>query len=359
VIDASISKRFTGRNSAASFELDVQLKTGAGFAVLFGPSGAGKSLILDAIAGFVHPDKGRILVDDVLLFDAAAGVSLRPQRRRCGYVSQDAALFPNMTLEENLAFAAERLPRLERRRKVKEILAQLRLEELGGRRPHELSGGQQQRGAIARALLSQPRILLLDEPSSGLDGPLREEFYSLLREVRSTFRIPILLVTHDLDEALELGEEMFVIDGGRIIQSGPPEKVLDEPAGEATARLMGRFNVFDAEIASMDPTGNRSKLIIQLEPGRSMEMDGPYFPGHLLGARIRLGIRAEAVRVMPHSGFGEPLKLLRASQRAQTVRLELEGGFVAEMTQRSFASCQGHSGEWVMQFPAEALRLLR
>lgn len=351
MIDARVRKEFAGSAETVAFSLDVHVRTDAGVAVLYGPSGAGKSLTLDSIAGFVRPDDGRILVDDVLLFDGASGLSLTPQQRRCGYVIQESALFPHMTLRENLAFAAERLQRLERRRQVGEMLERFHLTEVAGSRPAALSGGQRQRGAIARALLSQPRLLLLDEPSSGLDNALREEFYAVLDEVRRAFRIPMVLVTHDLDEALQLGEEMFVFRNGRIVQSGPPATVLDQPATEEVAGLLGRFNVFDAEIVAMDPAAKSSRL--RCAPG--FEIAGPYFPGHLLGARLRLGVRAELLRVKPFGGAGVVMKLVRQSRRTQTVRLEFAGGIVAEMPERAFDP-RAHNGEWVVEFPPQSLR---
>lgn len=354
MIDARVRKEFAGSAETAAFTLDVHVRTQAGLAVLFGPSGAGKSLTLDSIAGFARPDDGRILVDDVLLYDGASGLSLSPQQRRCGYVIQDSALFPHMTLRENLAFAAERLNRLERRRQVGEMLERFHLEEVAGSRPAALSGGQRQRGAIARALLSQPRLLLLDEPSSGLDAVLREEFYGVLEQVRRSFQIPMALVTHDLDEALQLGEEMFVFRGGRIVQSGSPAAILDHPATEEVAGLLGRFNVFDAEIVAMDPAAKSSRL----RCGPGFEIAGPYFPGHLLGARLRLGVRAELLRVKPFGGAGVVMKLVRQSRRTQTVRLEFAGGIVAEMPERSF-DFESHNGDWVVEFPPQALRTLK
>src|SRR5262249_9577185 len=167
-----------------------------------------------------RPDEGRILVDDDLLFDGATGVHLAPQARHCGYVFQNYALFPHMTLRENLAFAVERRPRLERHRRVNEALERFRIAECAGLRPHEVSGGQRQRWSIARALIGAPKVLLLDEPAQGLDAPLRAELYDTLRQVRADFKTPILLVTHDLDECFELGEEMLVLSEGRLVQSG-------------------------------------------------------------------------------------------------------------------------------------------
>src|SRR6202163_2142978 len=179
MLQARIRKSFAPKHDSAGFTLDLEFSAIAGVTVLFGPSGAGKTLVLDSVAGFVKPDGGRILLDDDILYDAAAGVNLPPQKRNCGYVFQNYALFPHMTLRENLAFAAERLPRLERHRRVNEMLDRFRVAEFAGRYPHEVSGGQKQRCSIARALVSAPRVLLLDEPARGLDAALRHDLYAL------------------------------------------------------------------------------------------------------------------------------------------------------------------------------------
>src|SRR6185295_15939559 len=257
---------------------ELEFEAAAGVTVLFGPSGSGKTLTLDLIAGFVRPDDGRILLDDDILFDRAAGVNLAPQGRNCGYVFQNYALFPHMTLRQNLEFAAERRPRLERHRRVAEMLDKFRLAESAGRRPHEVSGGQRQRCSIARALIGAPKLLLLDEPATGLDAPLRAEFYEALRQVRTEFQTPMLLVTHDLDECFELGDEMLVLDHGKIVQSGTPRQVLDQPANLDVARILGAFNVLEAEIKTLDPGRDTSRLQVG-----EFELEGPYFPGHLKG----------------------------------------------------------------------------
>ena len=164
MIEARIAKRFAPGRESAEFSLNVEFSAAAGVTVLFGASGSGKTLTLDCIAGFVRPDSGRILLDDEILFDAAARVNLRPQDRNCGYVFQNYALFPHMTLRENLAFAAERRPRLERHRRVSEMLEKFQLTAVSGRRPHEVSGGEQQRCSIARALIGEPRLHAQDQP---------------------------------------------------------------------------------------------------------------------------------------------------------------------------------------------------
>src|SRR5437868_2451733 len=193
MIQARLRKAFPPSEGSSGFSLDIEFQAGAGITVLFGPSGAGKTLVLDSIAGFNRPDEGRILLDDDILFDGATGVHLIPQARDCGYVFQKGALFPHMTLRENLEFAAERRPRLERHRRVNEMIERFHLAESAGRRPHEVSGGQRQRLSIARALIGGPRLLLLDEPAQGLDAPLRSDLYEVLRQVRSDFKTPVLL----------------------------------------------------------------------------------------------------------------------------------------------------------------------
>src|ERR1700674_1569513 len=168
MLEARLRKTFSPGPDSAGFLLDLEFSATAGVTVLFGPSGSGKTLVLDSIAGFVRPDEGRILLDNDILFDGLTGVHLAPQARNCGYVFQNYALFPHMTLRENLQFAAERRPRLERHRRVSEMLERFRLTEAAGRNPHELAGGQRQRCSIARALIGGPRLLLLDEPTQGL-----------------------------------------------------------------------------------------------------------------------------------------------------------------------------------------------
>jgi molybdate transport system ATP-binding protein len=357
MIAARIAKHFPPRTDAAGFTLDIEFQARAGVTALFGASGAGKTLTLDAIAGFTRPDAGRILLDDKILFDAASHVNLRPQQRNCGYVFQNYALFPHMTLRQNLVFAADRQPRLERHRRVNEMLERFHLTDVSGRRPHEISGGQKQRCSIARALIGSPRLLLLDEPARGLDAPLRAELYSLLREIQVDFQIPILLVTHDLDECFELAEEMLILRDGRIVQSGAPRKILEQPANVEVARLVGIANLFEAEITALDPGRNTSRLRFQ-----DREVTGTYFPGHLLGDRVWLCVRAEELRVTGHNGARPepnqvPAKLLRVSEKPQSVRLEFSGDIAVELPRQEFER-QKDNKDWLVEFPPDALRVL-
>ncbi len=356
MIDARIRKTFPGSRGSAPFELNLDLKSAADVTVLLGPSGAGKSLTLDCIAGFIRPDEGRILVNDRLLFDAGTGVNLPPRQRRCGCVFQGESLFPHLSLFENLWFAAGRTPRRARRQKVGQMLERFHLENLGARRPYELSSGQRQRGSIARALLSQPSLLLLDEPARGLDAALRSEFYALLNEVRGEFGVPVVLVTHDLDEALELGESMHVLVAGRIAQSGAPREVFDAPASAAVARLMDCYNLLRAHIVAMDPATNRSRLHVAAEDQTEFEIIGPYFPGLLLGAKVVLAVREDEIEHGAELPGGVQLALQRVVRLSRGVRVELSGGIRIAVAE---APGRGETRLWNVRFRPQSLRLVK
>jgi molybdate transport system ATP-binding protein len=360
MIRARLRKTFPARTDSAGFSLDLEFQAAAGVTVLFGPSGSGKTLTLEAIAGFARPDEGRILLDDEILFDGASGVHLPPQARNCGYVFQNYALFPNMTLRQNLEFAAERRPRLERHRRVNEMLDRFRLGEAAGRRPHEVSGGQLQRCSIARALIGAPRVLLLDEPAQGLDAPLRAEFYETLRQVRQDFKTPMLLVTHDLDECFELGEEMLILRGGRIVQSGTPAAILDQPANLDVARLLGKFNLLAGEIRALDPGRNTSRVQVG-----EFELEGPYYPGRLKGDRVTVCVRPDQLKIVARNGRPGvnqmPAALTRTAERPQWMRLEFSGGIAVDLPRTEFEQQRetyANDREWLIEFPAASLRVL-
>jgi molybdate transport system ATP-binding protein len=356
MMEARIRKVFAPGRESAGFDLDLDFKAGAAITVLFGPSGSGKTLTLDMIAGFVRPDEGRIMLDDAILFDGQARVNIPPRSRRCGYVFQNYALFPHMTLRENMGFAVEKRPRLEGHRLVNEMLDQFHLTEVAGRRPHEVSGGQKQRCSIARALIGSPKLLLLDEPARGLDAPLRAELYTTLRQVRADYNIPILLVTHDLEEALELGNEMLVLREGRVVQSGPPREVIEEPANVEVARLMGLYNLLAVEIRALDPGRNSSKLRYQ-----DFDLQGQYIPGHLIGDRLWVCVRPDQLLALPRDGRPSanqvPAALNYVVDRPNGVRLEFANDLAVEMPRAQYEKFE-RAKEWVVQFPADVLRVL-
>jgi len=356
MIQARIRKQFAPGPESAGFSLDLEFQAARGFTVLFGPSGSGKTLTLDTIAGFVRPDQGRILLDDQILFDGDAGVHLAPRARHCGYVFQNYALFPHMTLRKNLEFAVEQLPRLERHRKVNEMLEKFHLAEVSGRRPYELSGGQKQRCSIARALIAAPRLMLLDEPSRGLDAPLRAELYAALRQVREEFGIPMLLVTHDFEECLQLGDEMIVLREGRVVQSAAPRKILEQPANVGVAKLLGIYNLLPVEILGLDPGRDVSRLRYQ-----DFELTGPYFPSRLIGDRVSLCIRPDALSIAPRNGRPGvnqiPAALLRTIEKPDRVRLEFSSDIAVELD-RCALDKFGNVKEWLIEFPQTGLRVL-
>jgi molybdate transport system ATP-binding protein len=352
MIQARIQKRFPVTSESAGFSLDVEIAAGPGVTVLYGASGAGKTLTLDCIAGFVKPDSGRIMVDDRILFDAASAVNLCPQWRNCGYVFQNYALFPHMTLRENLAFAAERRPRLDRHRFVAEMLERFRLTEFAARYPHEVSGGQKQRCSIARALVGSPKLLLLDEPARGLDASLREDLYTMLRDLRADYRIPILLVTHDLEECFVMGESLLVYLDGRIVQSGEPRKVVDHPASVEVARILGLSNIFEGEVLALDPGRNTSRI-----RALGQELAARYFPGRFIGDRVWICAHAAELRIHPRAGANRvPVKPARVSERTQSIRAEFSQDITVELPRQEY---EGHrdNKDWFVEFPPDALRV--
>ena len=227
------------RKQLRDFSLDTDLTLTAAVTVLFGRSGMGKSMTLACVAGLTAPDSGRIVVNGSTFYDSETGIALPPQRRRVGYVTQDYLLFPHLTVAQNVAFGLADHPRREREAIVQEALAWLELERLAGSRPRELSGGQQQRVALARALVIRPQVLLLDEPFSALDSPTRMRLRQDLLRLQREHGVPVLFVTHDLAEAMLLGEQMAVMADGRILQQDSPHHVRQRPAGPLVAELMG------------------------------------------------------------------------------------------------------------------------
>ena len=236
-----------------AFTLDVAWTAGAGVAVLFGPSGAGKTLTLQCLAGLLRPDAGRIVVDGRVLFDAAAAVDVRPQARRVGYVFQGYALFPHLSVADNVGFGLRDRPRDERAARTAEVLERLGVAELADRSPRELSGGQRQRVALGRALATDPALLLLDEPLSALDAPLRRVLRDELRAILRDWRTAAVVVTHDFTEAYRLADRIVVYDAGRVVQSAPRSELLWQPASESVARIMGIRNVLHGTVVKATP----------------------------------------------------------------------------------------------------------
>jgi molybdate transport system ATP-binding protein len=239
------------RVSSAPFELDVLLQVPPGITILFGPSGAGKSTVLDCVAGLARPDAGRIVVGEDVLFDSQSSVNCPPQARRIAYVFQTLALFPHMSVEENVAYGLNGLRHKERTSRVGELLKAFRVDKLRTRRPAEISGGERQRIALARSLVTQPRVLLLDEPLSGLDADLKAAIVDDVRAWNAAQQIPILYVTHTRDEVDALGERVIAIDHGRVISEGTPMQVLEAPRRKRLAQSAGFENLLHGTVVDV------------------------------------------------------------------------------------------------------------
>lgn len=352
-IDARLVKRLPVVAESGSFELNVHLRAEAGITVLFGPSGAGKTLILNCLGGFARPDEGRILVNDRLFYDAAAGVHLAPRKRNCGYIFQDHALFPHMTVRDNLRFAAgsrsSRNGQLNRHKRINELLEAFELTDLAGRKPPQLSGGQKQRAALARTLVNEPSMLLLDEPVRGLDARLRESFYDLLRRTRDQLRVPILLVTHDLEECFELADAVYLIENGRFTQSGSRDSVFKRPATTEIARSLGIYNILPAEIEALDPGRGTSRLRVF-----EFELEGPYLPGHLIGDRGYICVPWSELSVrLPDGGPSLNSLVLRVSAQIPSsggTRLRFEHDVVAAVSESECLDLKG-SERLIVEIP--------
>ena len=233
-LEVNIEKKLNG------FTLRSEFTAGNTATALLGASGCGKSMTLRCIAGIVKPDMGRIVLDGRVLFDSEQHIDLPPQQRGVGLLFQNYALFPNMTVEQNIlcGLKAEK-DKAARKARCEEMLRAMRLDGLAARRPAELSGGQQQRTALARILVGKPKILMLDEPFSALDSYLREEVEGEVGALLAGFSGTALLVTHNRDEAYRLCPEMIVMDGGRVLRAGATKAVFADPQSTTAARLTG------------------------------------------------------------------------------------------------------------------------
>jgi molybdate transport system ATP-binding protein len=246
-------KSFEG-GARIAFDLPLSPDDGR-VTVLFGPSGAGKTTILRCLAGLERPTRGQIRFGQEIWFDESLGIDVPPQERRVGFLFQDHALFPHLSVAQNVGFGIAALAPADREARVIELLRFVRLDGLGDRRPGELSGGQRQRVALARALAREPRLLLLDEPLNSLDAPTREELRGELGGMLAALRIPTLFVTHDRVEALTLADRMVVVAGGHVLQVGPADVVVSRPVDADVARIVGVETVATGRVVAASEDG--------------------------------------------------------------------------------------------------------
>jgi ABC-type sulfate/molybdate transport systems ATPase subunit len=250
-LDVQIEKKLM------DFTLDVAFRATETPLSILGASGAGKSMLLRCIAGLERPGRGRITLNDRTLFDSAQRVGIPARERRIGMLFQHYALFPHRTVEQNIGFGLHDLPREAQSTRTAALVSRTHLAGLEQRYPRELSGGEQQRTALARALAIQPEALLLDEPLSALDTHLRGQVEAQLQETFATFRRPALLVTHNMEEAYHLGEQLLVLARGRVAAFGPKEEIFRRPPTSEVARLTGCKNISHAQL---NPDGTLQAL---------------------------------------------------------------------------------------------------
>lgn len=319
-LKARIRKKYHG-DSSPSFLLDLDVEVPPGITILFGPSGAGKSTLLDCIAGLTQPDAGQVAIDGTVLFDSEKNVNVPPQRRQVAYVFQTLALFPHMAVEANVAYGLQAVPEQARGTRVAEILQMFRVEQLRERKPGEISGGEKQRVALARSLVTLPRVLLLDEPLTGLDAELKASIIDDLRAWNAAHKIPILYVTHSREEVDALGERVIGMDHGRIVSEGTPREVLDAPRRRRLAQAAGFENLLNGTVLDLrEPDG---VMRVRLADS-ACEIEVPL--GHAApGDRVRVAIRAGDILLAT-----EPPRALSARNvmEGKIVSLERRGTLV-------------------------------
>ena len=256
--------------------------------MLLGTSGGGKTTLLNCIAGLSRPDSGRITLGPRVMFDSSSRIDVPVAERRLGYLFQNLALFPHMTIEQNVHYGIVKLPAPERRERTMALLESFRIAHLLHSKPSQISGGERQRAALARSLVTDPVLLLLDEPLSALDQATKATILDDLRKWNASHRIPIVYVTHSPAEAFALGEHVVVLESGRIIASGMPQDVLRAPRNETVAQIVGFENVFDAVVSALEE--HEGTMLCRLgNDGRELEV--PLTRAEV-GSHVRIAIRA-------------------------------------------------------------------
>ena len=315
----SVAVKLTRRD----FALDVAFEGGKGVTALFGPSGCGKTTAIRLIAGLERPDEGRIVLGERVLTDTGAGVGVAPHRRRIGLVFQDAQLFPHLEVATNLAYGRFFTPKRARRIETAAVVEVLGIGHLMNRRPATLSGGERQRVAIGRALLTSPDLLLMDEPLAALDDDRKLEILPFIERLRDEFAIPIVYVSHSVEEVARLAATVVRLEGGRVVQVGRPAEVLAPTAVarathrfEAVSVLTGRIQRFDADYGLS---------VIDHPAGRLV------LPGALsdIGGEVRIAVRATDVTLA--LGRGHQMSV-RTALSGRVIRVDTDHGPFALIT---------------------------
>lgn len=278
------------RKRRQEFELQAAFTAPTpGVIALFGRSGSGKTTLVEMLAGLLRPDDGEVQLAGTILTDTTRGIDVAPERRRIGYVFQDARLFPHLSVSGNLRYGLKRAARRPQSIHFDEVVSLLGLAALLQRRPHELSGGERQRVALGRALLSQPQLLLLDEPLAGLDIPRREEVLPYLEALRDWLSIPMVYVSHQFEEVLRLATYIVLLEAGRVLAAGPVEEMSlrSELRSVVASDLVG--SVVNGTVAAVDAGGGTVDLTVG--SGR-LKVSLPELP---LGTRVRVQLLARDI----------------------------------------------------------------
>jgi molybdate transport system ATP-binding protein len=295
MLDVAVRKQLS-----PSFVLDVQAGFHPGITILFGESGSGKTTILRAIGGLLRPDAGRVVLNNRTLFDDASGADLAARERRVGFVFQHLALFPHVSVSANIRYGLSALDAQEQQRRAIAIAESFRIAHLLDRRPDQLSGGERQRVALARSLVTDPQVLLLDEPLSALDHVTQSRIMEDLRAWNRDRGIPVLYVTHAHREVFGLGERVIVLEAGRIVADGTPQDVLGTPSQEAIAQLAGFENILDATVINLRPDAGTMDCLLT---GTTQEIEVP-LSDVVRGTPVRIAIRAGDIIVATETPRG-------------------------------------------------------
>jgi molybdate transport system ATP-binding protein len=348
------------KRALPGFDLDVELAVDRELLTVLGPSGAGKTMTLQCIAGLTRPDEGRIELNGKVLFDSSGKINLPPQKRRVGFVFQNYALFPHMTVNENVAYSIRHLPASEVEDKLGYLLEMMNVLPLAKRYPRQLSAGQQQRVAIARALAPDPEVLLLDEPFSALDSQLRERLELELLELQSKYHGSMILVTHDLAEGYKLGSRIAIYHTGRIAQCDNRQKVFSSPVNRTVARLAGVRNLMDGFVT-------RVELPYVWVNIPAWEVELKAFVGNDFqvetGRQAAVGIRPEYVALKPEPGENAfPSRILQIVEGISSItcRFHLECDtqekhYINAVIPKSSATCLTDGQSCMLFLPPEHL----
>jgi molybdate transport system ATP-binding protein len=332
-----------------TFALDAAFDAPAGFTILFGASGSGKTTVLRSIAGLVRPDAGRIAVGDRTFFDGSADIDVPVRQRGVGYVFQQLALFPHLSVAANIAYGLHGITAKERDDRVRAIADTFRIAGVLDRTPGAISGGERQRTALARALVTDPSILLLDEPLSALDHAIQSRIMADLRAWNERHEIPILYVTHSHREAYALAERVVVLRDGRVAATGSPHQVLDYPEERMLASLAGFENVFEATVRERDETGGTMRCLLQ---DSEVELDVPLSRSPV-GERLSIAIRAGDILLAEGEPRGISARnvlsglVVDASRHGPAVAVTIDAGvrFVVHVTPHGADAIGLRSGE--------------